>query len=247
MSRFLTWLQPDLLKLRLEKLLYAFLRPSCWPALRRGVVPSVEHRSALRGLAVDGIVDAGANRGQFSLLCRCEFPNTRVWAFEPIPHEADVFERIHGGGQTRLFRLALGDRSERALLHLSNRLDSSSLLDIGGRQAELFSGTHEVGKLEVEVRRLEDMAGHFGEVSEGLLKIDVQGFELMVLRGAGSVLSRFRYIYVECSEVVLYEGQCLRQDVCAFLEGRGFQLAGRFNPTWRGGQLIQADYLFGRP
>ncbi|MFX8747328.1 FkbM family methyltransferase, partial [Acinetobacter baumannii] len=80
-----------------------------------------------------------------------------------------------------------------------------------------------------------------------LLKIDVQGGELDVLKGAESLLSSFAAIYVECSYVSLYEGQALASDVIAFLAERGFLIAGVFNQHehWRIGP-VQADFLFVR-
>ncbi len=83
-----------------------------------------------------------------------------------------------------------------------------------------------------------------------LLKIDVQGFELEVLKSAESLLPRLRWIYAECSFVPLYEaGQALADEVTAFiLAERGFlALSGRSSilpAIERGGALLQMDFLF---
>jgi hypothetical protein len=72
----------------------------------------------------------------------------------------------------------------------------------------------------------------------------VQGFELNVLLGSQQTLQSCRFVYVECSEIQLYQGQAVRQEVSSFLESKGFKEAGRFNAQFRSGSLIQADYLF---
>ena len=42
-----------------------------------------------------------------------------------------------------------------------------------------------------------------------LLKIDVQGFEIEVLKGCNALINKISYIYVECSFLELYQGQAL--------------------------------------
>lgn len=237
----------DLLTLRLAKLATSLWNPTCWPALRLGVAPSIEHRKVLGGLEPDGIVDVGANRGQFTLMCRLTHPRTPVVAFEPIPHEAATFRRIHGGDpDVTLLESALGDAKGTATLHLSQSADSSSLLPISRNQTDLFQNTAEIGTLEVPLQRLDDLSEHWKDRNHLLLKLDVQGFELSVLRGAVRTLQDCAYVYAECSEIPLYEGQALRQEVEDFLSARGFNVAGRHNEHWHAGKLVQADYLFVR-
>ena len=246
-----TWerneLNTSLLKLRLSKLTASLTRPCCWRALAYGVAPAIEHLPVLRKLTVDGVVDVGANRGQFSLSCRIAMPTVPVLAFEPIPGEAKIYKSIHGMMRgVELCQCALGETSSEAEFHLSNSLDSSSLLPIGKRQRDLFPETAESGTIKVEVKTLDDFLPKMSGRSAQLLKIDVQGFELGVLKGAVKTLSTCRHVYAECSEVQLYEGQALRPAVASFLAGFGFKEFGSYNHQHDQSELIQADYLFSR-
>ncbi len=212
-----------------------------------GVAPAIEHISVLRNLAIDAAIDAGANRGQFTLALRLAQPGVPVVAFEPIPTEAAVFREVHGGlPQVRLIETALGENMGTATLHLSKSADSSSLLPIGKKQTELFANTMEVGTITVPVHRLDDYLDCWAGRTRQLLKLDVQGYELKVLRGAEVTLKSCVWVYSECSEVALYDGQALRSEVEAFLTGQGFKVQGRYNEQMSNGQLIQADYLFVR-
>ena len=203
--------------------------------------------SLLKSLEVDGIIDVGANRGQFTLACRITKPKIPVVAFEPIPHEAHTFRKIHGqASNVTLIESALGEVTDVAILHLSKSADSSSLLPIGRRQTEYFRDTAEVGTIKVSVQRLDDLSVHWRGRSSQLLKLDVQGYELNVLRGAAQTLGSCKYVYAECSEVELYEGQALKQEVSDFLKSNGFVEKGMFNPEYQQSELIQADYLFQR-
>lgn len=236
----------ELMRLRAAKLAYAATHRRCWRAMRCGVFPSVEHRHALRGLSPDLILDVGANRGQFALFMRTMFPAVRVVSFEPIPAEASVFRRVLGGDEgVSLNEVALGEEAGRATIHLSGRADSSSLLPIGELQRRLFPATGEVGTIEVEVRRLDDLPEVWTGSRRALLKLDVQGYELGVLKGAIGTLKHCSYVYAECSDVALYDGQALVGEVREFLGGCGFRERSRHNECRDGGRLIQADYLFG--
>lgn len=236
-----------LLQLRLAKVWFSLTHPGCWRALTFGVAPTIEHLPFLRSIVVDGVLDVGANRGQFTLACRLAQLGVPVVAFEPIPAEAAIFRQVHGKQpKVRLIESALGETKGTATLHLSKSVDSSSLLPIGKKQTELFEDTVEVGTITVPVQQLDELAGHWTGRTRQLLKLDVQGYELNVLRGAVETLRSCAYVYAECSEVALYEGQALRHEVDAFLSEQGFMEHSRSNEFVRDGQLIQADYLFRR-
>ena len=220
--------------------------PQCWQALRLGVAPSIEHRKQLSEIKCDFILDVGGNRGQFSLISRMVKPGLPIVAFEPIPTEAEIFRKALSGKNVQLHQTALGENAGEAEIHLSRSADSSSLLPIGELQRKLFRDTDEIGTLKVPVKRLDDFKSEWEKYSRILLKIDVQGFELSVLKGAVETLKNCAFVYVECSETELYVGQALYRDVAGFLEQRGFQLQSRHNETLAGRRLIQSDCLFVR-
>jgi FkbM family methyltransferase len=238
---------PSQTGLRLRKLAFSTLRPRYWRALAKGVAPSVEHLDILAGLDADLVIDVGANRGQFSLIARHAIPGAPIEAFEPLPAEGAVYRAVMAGERgVNLNDCALGEVEGVARLHVSRRADSSSLLPIGALQAKLFPNTEEVGVHEVKVLTLDSLRGRFGKASRMLLKLDVQGFELSVLRGATRTLEQCRHVYAECSEVPLYDGQALFPEVERHLSGLGFRLITKANPQVADGRLIQSDCLFGR-
>jgi FkbM family methyltransferase len=217
--------------------------------LKHGVAPAIEHTSILRHLPFDFVVDVGASRGQFSLVCRRINPAARIVGFEPLAEPARVYRALFAGDhEVRLCETALGGASGRVIMHISARDDSSSLLPIAQAQSDNYPGSGEVGTREVAVSTLKEAISDQEMGRHSLLKIDVQGYELEVLRSADMLLSRFQWVYVECSYVPLYEGQPLANDVTDFLEARGFTLSGRYNVSCiKGtGQPLQADLLFQR-
>jgi FkbM family methyltransferase len=214
--------------------------------LSHRVAPAIEHESVLRGLGLDFVVDVGANRGQFSLVCRRLFPEAAIVGFEPQDGAAGVYRALFANDtRVRLHESALAAERGQMMMHISARDDSSSLLPISGAQTGYFPGTEAVGTRMVAVGFLQDFVqpSEFGK--RAFLKVDVQGFELEVLKAAEPLLASFGWIYVECSFVQLYEGQPLAPEILAWLEERNFAVAGNFNPTTaRDGTRLQADLLF---
>ncbi len=237
----------QLVELRLRKLAYSIRRPGLWGPLRAGVVPSVDHASLIRRLRPATVIDVGAHSGQFALLVRSEWPSARVISFEPQPEPGAVCRRFLGS-DADLRMVALGESAGEATMQVTRASDSSSLLPIGSEQVNRFPGTDRVSELTVQVSTLDaefpDASSLTGPV---LLKIDVQGFELAVLRGGTRFLAAVRWVYVELSFVELYSGQPLAPAVIRFLDDHGFEMSGAFNMSeGPSGEAVQADFLFTR-
>jgi len=238
----------DIFWLRARKLTAVAAHPFRYAAFfRHGVAPAIEHSAVLRDLNFDFVVDVGANRGQFSLVCRSVRPAARIVAFEPLAEPARIYRAVFDGdSRVRLHGCALAPLRGEMTINISGRDDSSSLLPISKAQIDNFPGTEKIAARSVITGPLPDFVQPSDLGEANLLKIDVQGFELEVLKSAETLLARFRWIYVECSFVPLYEGQALAGEIMAWLAARGFRLAGRFNPSHAriNGGLLQADLLF---
>jgi FkbM family methyltransferase len=238
----------DLMHIRLRKLAALatdlfFLRAF----LRGGVAPAIEHRAVLSRLPFDFVVDVGANRGQFSLICRRLNPAAELIAFEPLAEPAHIYRAVFAGdARTRLHMCALGPERGKIAINVSGQDDASSVLPISKIQTDNFPGTATVATRMVDVGPLSDFVKQSEFGTRNLLKLDVQGFELQILVSAEALLERFDWIYAECSFVPLYDGQALAQEIIQYLSERGFRLAGQFNPSYAriGGGLLQADLLF---
>lgn len=234
---------------RAVKLLRLLPDPAFRRGLRLGVGAAIEHRAVLAPLGLRTVVDIGANIGQFSLLARALYPSARIVGFEPLPEAAARYRRVFTGDDcATLIQAAVAPQRGTATLRVSAAADSSSLLPITPRQVARFPGTQEVGLIPVAAGPLGDHLDRAAIAAPALLKIDVQGFELEVLRASLPLLDAFEYVYVEASFEELYAGQALVPEVRAYLEGCGFREMGCFNTVrLRDGTPVQADFLFQRP
>jgi FkbM family methyltransferase len=212
------------------------------------VAAAVEHEGQPFADSYGTVIDVGSNRGQFAVFARHRWPNASLLCFEPLPAPRGVLTRVADElGNVQVFPCALGDEGGEHRMHVARSDDSSSFLAATPRQLEAFPDTREVDEQVVEVRRLENLITEEGLSQPILMKIDVQGAELDVLRGASGLLGAVREILVECSLVELYAGQALLDDTILFAREQGFRVIGLSAPSRASdGTPLQCDVLFSR-
>jgi FkbM family methyltransferase len=210
--------------------------PRNYPHLRRALLLAEER--------VDLVLDVGASDGSWARALRASGFRGRVVLFEPLSESYRALERL---ADWEVHRVALGNQAGPARLHVTANRQSSSLLPLGDRHARAAPEAPVVGEEEVEVACLDDLdVIRPGE--RAYLKLDVQGAELDVLRGAARTLGSVRVLEAELSAVELYEGQALLGQVVEHLRGEGFDLIG-LEPSFRDrttGDLLQVNGWFRR-
>jgi hypothetical protein len=123
---------------------------------------------------------------------------------------------------------------------------ASSVLNVTNAMEGYDNSFRYVRTERVPLRRLDDIAPH---AAAPFLKVDVQGFEEAVLRGATKTLEQCVGLSIELSFVELYEGQMLFRDMLDWLGGMGFT-PYRMAPAYidvTDGRWLQADAVFFRP
>ena len=106
-----------------------------------------------------------------------------------------------------------------------------------------------VGKEVTEVRTVDSFFGELCRSAKSVyMKIDTQGYESRVLRGAEASLPRIDTVQIEMSLVPLYEGEVLFWDMWELMRGKGYTLIAIENgfSAATTGQLLQVDGLFHR-
>ena len=210
--------------------------------LKYKVVPSIEHLNVLKDLNFNNVIDVGANNGQFSLLIDFQFPQKKIFLFEPnqdcIPTLKSIF---YFKKNICMYFFALGNKTGIAELFITKANDSSSLLKpFHIKNYYKSSEHHKTNLVKIE-------SGDFLDddiLKNSLLKIDVQGFELDVLRGFGNKIQLIKYIFIELSYVELYENQSLFVEVNNYLDQNGFVQINKYNDTKRKNITIQADFIY---
>lgn len=200
-----------------------------------------------QGLTPATIIDVGANVGQFAVASAKLFPHASIYAYEPQPVCVDQLRRnVRALPQVVVRGCALGDKPGQADMNVSSVSHSSSLLKLGDRHLQAFPEAAESGLITVEVRTLDDEFAATQLKSPTLLKLDVQGYEHMVLSGAPNLLAKVEYVIMEASFQPLYEGELTFVELLDKMKERGFRflrpVGSLAHP--RTGEVLQIDALF---
>ncbi len=161
------------------------------------------------------IVDAGANIGSMSALMGwAAGEHGRLLAFEPHPDNFKLLERNialsneQGGfARAEIHNTALGAAAGTAALTIPDHF--------GGNEGVPFIGEGSGKKIEVALSRLDDF---LGPAKVDLCKIDVEGYELEVLKGAAGSIEAGRI-----SHIVYEDYLGASSPVHAFLRERGYE------------------------
>ncbi len=142
------------------------------------------------------VVDVGANVGYFTILAAWRaWPDGAVWAFEPNPRMYRLLaDNITTNGYPPIVerrQCALSDTPGRAMLHLFPGYEATATIrDVPEAFLALTRREtgREAGSVEVATVRLDDAMADVGEIH--VMKIDAEGHEPSVLRGAMEIIRR---------------------------------------------------------
>ena len=180
-------------------------------------------RALLPGMT---FVDVGANMGLYSLFAAKKvLPQGWVLALEPSSREYELLKRnvqLNGLQNVRALRVAASDRSGTAELLIA------PLKNAGHNTLGAFGYDTALERKEVvPLERLDDVMRKEGVQRVEVIKIDVEGAELLVLRGAVETLRRFHpLLLLELSERTLRHQGSSAREVLDFLKREGYRIYG---------------------
>lgn len=183
-------------------------------------------------------IDVGAHVGKFVDLLGSSLRDPVIHAFEPSP-ESFALLRSHCASipNIKLVNAGLGCESGEINFNIFDNQTLNSFLPMLPSGTGTLGGPKLVRSISVPVYTLDDYAASAGLGQIDLLKIDTQGYELQILRGAARLLAagNVRTILLELNFVPLYDGQVWAHEIIGFLHERGFRLVDfyekcRLNP-----------------
>lgn len=173
--------------------------------------------------------DIGADVGYFSLLfAGLAGPQGRVRAFEPIPKA-----RLRLEENLRLNTCATVEVESRALGSQPGKFILEKPLEVSRINPDKTAPGPD--DIEVQVVRGDDVFAESGWAALDLIKLDVEGAELGILRGLTGVLQRHRpALILEIHGPYLPMFGASGEEVVKWLQGQGYQLKpiDRTNPRW---------------
>ena len=205
----------------------------------------------LRAQQINTIFDVGANEGQFGAMLREEGYQGRIVSFEPLSSAwGKLNARAHKDPLWEVApRGAIGSTDGEIELHIAGNSASSSALDMLPAHLTAAPESAYVGTELAPLRRLDTFVREYlREDSILLIKVDTQGYESEVLKGAQELINSAAGLHLELSLVPLYQGQVLYEAMIDMVNAAGFEMWA-FTPGFMDphtGRLLQADGTFFR-
>ena len=186
-------------------------------------------------LNVSTIFDVGANVGSMTLAYRKRFPDAKVYSFEPVNETFNQLKKAtQKDSNIYCYDMALSAQNGSAIINVGSKSGQNSLV---------FQQKGESKSQEVKLITLDDFINDQEGIEKiDILKIDVEGFECDVLKGAQRTLEsgKILYIYIETTfrEEDPHHTQFFQ--IQEILKKYKFNLMGLYDvlPYWAGGNAI---------
>lgn len=212
-----------------------------------------DQKALLHSRKIKVIFDLGANIGQSVSEYNKLFPNANIYAFEPFNDAFSVLYNTYKSFDSiKPYKLALTDTTGSKPFFFNKANYTNSLLKIAADSSKYVAQdlTDNLGFIDVDTITIDDFCQreHINKIQ--ILKMDIQGGELMALQGATKLLSNqsIDLVYTEVLFAKLYEKQANFYNLCELLEQYGYVLYGLYNLNYaRNGVLAWGDAIFISP
>jgi FkbM family methyltransferase len=197
------------------------------------------------------VFDVGAYVGNITTTYVEIFPQAAIYCFEPFPSSFKELCRLAKSKPIKPYQIALSNQIGKAKFLINTDRSCNSLFPRPTMEAKYYSeSSHNIGQIEVETQTLDTFCETEGIANIDILKLDVEGAELHVLKGATRKLTekRIKLIFAEVMFVAHYEGGCFFHEVSDFLSRYHYKLYNLYNlKRARNGQLRWGNAIFLNP
>ena len=198
------------------------------------------------------VFDVGAHHGQTARTFAKSFPGGTLHCFEPFPDSfAELKKNSKNYPAANLEPFGFSDSIGQHEFHINASTATNSLLQLESHAATTWGNSvlTTVAKMKCNFETIDGYLDRKGIQQIDLLKMDVQGAEYKVLKGAEMSLrtDRIRNVYMEIITGETYSGQLRFVDYLSLMDSYGFRLQGLYNLEHGAArQLVQLDALFSK-
>lgn len=187
---------------------------------------------------ISGVIHIGAHYGE-EVSNYVNLGIDDIVLFEPLKENFEVLKNNVSELNANItgYCVALGNKNQNVNMFLSsNNLESSSVLKpkihLNLHPEVVFSGEE-----SVEMKRLDD----FSFENYNFINLDVQGYEMEVLKGAEKTLENIDYLYCEVNRNEVYEGNAYIEEIDNYLSNYNMRRVETF--WWYDGPWGDALYI----
>jgi FkbM family methyltransferase len=162
------------------------------------------------------VIDVGAYSGDWTRLCKELFPSAAVLLVEPLQAKTKDLEHLAAGFSGVRYERTLLGSSERSEVPFYEKETASSVLHEVHRDDQPSS--------YLPMTTLDNLVHGSDFASPNLMKLDVQGYELDVLRGAEHAIETVEAIVTEVNLIAIHQGAALAHELVGYMADRDFVL-----------------------
>jgi FkbM family methyltransferase len=194
---------------------------------------------------IDCVIDVGANTGQYGALLREAGYKGFIVSFEPVASAFKVLKaRTKLDGKWICFQSALGDQNEQKAINVYDSTMFSSFLEANSFSKEIWRSLERVTPEVVNVSKLDEIMPEILSRSQAqnlFLKMDTQGFDRNVFRGAAASLTCVRGLQSELSLIAVYNGMPSAYETLNDFHKENYFISGMY-PINRDRSLAVIEY-----
>jgi|WetSurSiteA1Bulk_404760.scaffolds.fasta_scaffold07640_2 FkbM family methyltransferase len=210
---------------------YLLTNPKYFKYLVKGInIPNLIHFNWLDKFNIGTVIDVGSYRGSLIEVSQLLIPKAKIFAFEPIPESFTYIKKKYAKHKNIIVEnVAIGNKRKPITFYKNSYLPGSSSLKV---QAKLLNkyNIEQMKKYSRITLREETLDNYFSKIKLAknvMLKIDTQGTEYYVLKGARKLLEKTAVVHIEAwyyDEV--YKKQILFDSIYRLLTKAGFIYCG---------------------
>ena len=197
---------------------------------------------------INCIYDIGANTGQYALKMRRYGYNNRIISFEPLEDAFQVLKDFSSNDEKwTVKKYALGNEESESLINVAGNSQSSSILEMLPEHLKSEPTSKYIAKQKIKIKKIDSIFSDLYKIGDHIMmKIDTQGYEKNVIKGAENSLDKIRVIQLEMSIVPLYRNELLIDEMIKYMFNMGFELVSLENgfSDKSTGKLLQVDGIF---
>lgn len=185
------------------------------------------------------IFDIGACEGLDSIKYSLQFPNSKIYSFEPLKGNIEIIKKNlveYKIKNVNIVDKALSNKVSKEFFYVSSASAEKNEPDwnYGNKSSSLYEPNKELiqkhykwlqfkKKIEVETTTIYEFCINKNIQTIDFIHMDVQGAELNVLDGAKKILNNILLIWLEVENIELYKNQPLKKEIENFMHQWGFK------------------------
>ena len=200
---------------------------------------------------VEIIFDVGANIGQSAIKFRNLFKDAKIYCFEPFEKSYKrILAKTQSDKNIHVFNIALAESNGIKNFYINEYSDLNTIMPSLKKTHSYHYGGRNERIIEVKVATIDEFVTNYSLPKINVLKIDIEGGELLCLQGASQTLSseNIDLIYLEVGFAPRYEGEPFFENICNYLNKYNYRFFNFYNLRYaNNGQLRIGDALFLNP